>query len=299
MRNAFPFAAAGLAALLACSPASAQDLAGTLAKAKETGAFTIGYRESSVPLSYLGNDVTPVGFSVDLCRAVADAVKKRVGRPDLQVKFNPVNSSNRIPLVANGTVDIECGSTVNYTSRQKQVAFSVTTFPVQKVILTKVASGIHNLDDLRGKTLAITQGTDTLQLFNKLNNERHLDLKIVQGKDHSESVLLVDTGRAAAFVDDSVLLASFRASAAKPSDWVVEPGLPAIDPYALMFRRDDPQFKALVDETIIGLMKSGAFAKLYSTWFEHPIPPKGINLDAPMPEAMKALIASPNDVARE
>jgi glutamate/aspartate transport system substrate-binding protein len=275
----------------------AQEPGSTLQKAKETGSFAIGHRESSLPLSYLDGN-KPVGFSVDLCLRVADVVKARIGRPDLKIEYVPVNSSNRIPLVQNGTVDIECGSTVNYTVRQQQVAFSVTTFPVQKQILAKKVSNILGIDDLRHKTVAFTQGTDTVQLFNKLNAERQLDLRIIQGKDHAESVLLVDTDRAVAFVEDSVLLASFRANARKPDDWVVAPGLPEIDPYALMFRKDDLGFKALVDDTIKGLMASGEFAKLYSKWFENPIPPNNINFQAPMPDSLKALIAAPNDKAR-
>ena len=294
--------AAGLVAALflyGSAPAAAQPLEGTLKQVKERGVFTIGNRESSLPLSYLDNDGKPIGFSIDLCRNVADAVRARLGMPGIKTEFVTVTSATRIPLVQNGTVDIECGSTVNYTSRQKQVAFSVTTFPVQKQILTKVDSGIHGIDDLKGKAVAITQGTDTLELFNKLNTERKLDLKIVQGKDHAESFLLVQTGRAVAFVDDSVLMSAFRATASDPKAWVVVPGNPDIDPYALMFRKDDPQFKALVDETVISLMKTGRFAEIYKRWFEEPVPPRGVNFQSPMPEAMKELIAHPSDTARQ
>lgn len=286
-----------LAGLGTALPAGAQD-AGTLQKVRETGTFTIGHRESSLPLSYLDADGKPVGLSVDLCRKVADAVKAKLGRPDIKVAYVAVNSSNRIPLVQNGTVDVECGSTVNYLARQQQVAFSVTFYPVQKQILTKVAAGIKGLDDLRGKTIAVTQGTDTLQIFTKLNADRQLGMRIVQGKDHAESFLLVETGRAVAFVDDDVLMSAFRATAAKPTDWVVVPGLPESDPYALMLRKDDTAFKALVDETVVGMMRSGEFATLYARWFETPIPPKGINFQAPMPDTLKALVASPSDKAR-
>ena len=288
------------ALLLLCMnvPAHAEPVEGTLKQVKERGVFAIGNRESSLPLSYLDNGGQPIGFSVELCRNVADAVRAKLGMPDIKTTFVTVTSATRIPLVQNGTVDIECGSTVNYLSRQKQVAFSVTTFPVQKQILTKVDSGIHGIDDLKGKTVAITQGTDTLELFNKLNTERKLDLRIVQGKDHAESFLLVSTGRAVAFVDDSVLMAAFRATARDPEAWVVVPGNPDIDPYALMFRKDDSTFKALVDETVVGLMKSGKFAEIYARWFEQPIPPRGVNFQLPMPESLKALIANPNDKAR-
>ena len=292
-------AAAVSLAAASLSPAAAQPFEGTLAKVKQRGAFVIAHRESSLPLSYLDGDQHPVGFSVDLCRAVADAVKAKLGDPGIRIEFVPVTSSTRIPLVQNGAADIECGSTVNYLARQKQVAFSVTTFPVQKQLLTKVGSGIRGIDDLKGKTVAITQGTDTLELFNRLNRERGLNLKIVTGKDHAESFLLVSTDRAVAFIDDSVLMASFRATAPDPKAWAMVPGLPDIDPYALMFRRDDPAFKALVDDTVVGMMTSGKFAALYSRWFEQPIPPRGINFQTPMPDTMKALIAHPNDQARQ
>jgi glutamate/aspartate transport system substrate-binding protein len=258
----------------------------------------IGNRESSLPLSYLDNDGQPVGFSVELCRNVADAVRAKLGMPGLKTAFVTVTSATRIPLMRNGTVDIECGSTVNHLTRQKQVAFSVTTLPVQKQILTKVDSGIRGIDDLKGKSVAITQGTDTLELFNKLNRERGLDPKVVQGKDHAESVLLASTGRAVAFVDDSVLMAAFRATASDPKAWAVVPGNPDIDPYTPMFRKDDPAFKALVDETVVGLMKSGRFAEIYARWFEPSIPPRGVNFQSPMPDSLKALIADPSDKAR-
>ena len=165
--------------------------------------------------------------------------------------------------------------------------------------MTKVGSGIHGIEDLKGKTVAITQGTDTLELFNKLNKERGLNLRIVTGHDHAESFLLVSTDRAVAFIDDSVLIASFRATAPDPKAWIVVPGNPEIDPYALMFRRDDPAFKTLVDETITGMMKDGKFAALYTRWFEQPIPPRGINFQTPTPDTMRALIAHPNDQARQ
>jgi glutamate/aspartate transport system substrate-binding protein len=277
--------------------ASAQEPAGTLKKAKDSGVFTIGYRDSSVPLSYLDDKAQPIGFSIELCRRVVEAVKARIARPDLKVAFNPVNSATRIPLVANGTVDIECGSTANQLARQKQVGFSVSTFVAQFKWVVRADSGINAPDDLKGKTVIVTSGTNTAQFLNKMNNEEKLGLHIMQGKDHAESFLYVETGRAAAFMEDDILLAGLKANAKKPDDFKLLDKAYTADPYALMFRREDPQFKALVDDTLIGLMRSGEFEKLYAKWFESPIPPKGINLKFPLSDKLKALIKDPNDKA--
>jgi len=281
----------------AASAAGAQELAGTLKKAKDSGIFTIGYRETSVPLSYLDDKAQPIGFSIDLCRRVVEAVKSRIGRADLQVAYNPVNSATRIPLVANGTVDIECGSTANQVARQKLVGFSVSTFVAQFKWVVRADSGINSPDDLKGKTVIVTSGTNTAQFLNKMNNEEQLSLQIMQGKDHAESFLYVETGRAAAFMEDDILLAGLKANAKLPGDFKLLDRAYTADPYALMFQRDDPQFKALVDDTLIGLMRSGEFEKLYTKWFESPIPPKGINLQFPLSDKLKALIKDPSDKA--
>jgi glutamate/aspartate transport system substrate-binding protein len=281
----------------AASAAGAQELAGTLKKAKDSGTFTIGYRETSVPLSYLDDKAQPIGFSIDLCRRVADAVKSRTGRADLQVAYNPVNSATRIPLVANGTIDIECGSTANQLARQQLVGFSVSTFVAQFKWIVRADSGLSSPDDLKGKTVIVTSGTNTAQFLNKMNNEEQLGLQIMQGKDHAESFLYVETGRAAAFMEDDILLAGLKANAKLPGDFKLLDRAYTADPYALMFRRDDPQFKALVDATLIGLMRSGEFEKLYTKWFESPIPPKGINLQFPLSDKLKALIKDPSDKA--
>ena len=277
--------------------AKADDLTGTLKKVKDTGTITLGYRESSVPFSYLDGNQKPVGFSIDLCGKVVEAVKTKLGMPDLKVAYTPVNSATRLPLVANGTVDLECGSTANQLVRQKQVAFSVSTFVAQFKWLTRSDSGITTPDDLKGKMVAVTAGTNTSQFLNKLNQEDGLKLTIAQGKDHAESFLLVETGRAAAFMEDDILLAGLKANAKDPSRFKILDKAYSADPYALMFRREDPEFKALVDETLIGLMKSGEFTKLYVKWFETPIPPRDLNLDFPMSDKLKALIKSPSDKA--
>ncbi|MFZ0987660.1 MAG: amino acid ABC transporter substrate-binding protein [Xanthobacteraceae bacterium] len=237
----------------------------------------------------------PVGFSIELCKRVVDAVKAKLGLPDLNVKYNPVTSATRIPLVANGTVDIECGSTANMTIRQQQVGFSYTFFVPQFKWIVHVDSKIKSADDLRGKTVAVTAGTNTAVFVNKMNNGENLGMTITQGKDHAESFLLVETGRASAWMEDDVLLAGFRANAKSPADFkLLDKSYPS-DPYALMIRKDDPQFKALVDEALAQLMRSGEFEKLYTQWFERPIPPRGVNMDLPMSEALKHDIKEPND----
>jgi len=295
MKSAISIIAAACLLVGAEAPAAAQDLDGTLKKVKETGIFTVGYRESSLPLSYLDDKLKPVGFSIELCKHVVDAVKAKLGMPDLNVKYNPVTSATRIPLVANGTVDIECGSTANMTSRQQQVGFSYTFFVPQFKWIVRADSNIKSEEDLRGKTVAVTAGTNTALFVNKMNNEENLGMTITQGKDHAESFLLVETGRASAWMEDDVLLAGFRANAKSPADFkLLDKSYPS-DPYALMIRKDDPQFKALVDEALAQLMRAGEFEQLYTQWFQRPIPPKGVNMDLPMSDALKHDIKEPND----
>ena len=295
MKSAIGIIAAAWLLVSAEAPAAAQDLEGTLKKIKETGIVTIGYRETSLPLSYLDDKLMPVGFSIELCKHVVDAVKAKLGMPDLTVKYNPVTSATRIPLVANGTVDIECGSTANMTIRQQQVGFSYTFFVPQFKWIVRADSNIKSADDLGGKTVAVTAGTNTAVFVNEMNNEEKLGMTIMQGKDHAESFLLVETGRASAWMEDDVLLAGFRANAKSPADFkLLDKSYPS-DPYALMIRKDDAQFKALVDETLAQLMRAGQFEKLYIQWFERPIPPKGVNMDLPMSDALKHDIKEPND----
>jgi glutamate/aspartate transport system substrate-binding protein len=295
MNSAIGIIAATCLLVGAEAPAAAEDLEGTIKKIKETGSITIGYRESSLPLSYLDDKLMPVGFSIELCKHVVDAVKAKLGMSDLNVKYNPVTSATRIPLVANGTVDIECGSTANMTIRQQQVGFSYTFFVPQFKWIVRVDSNIRSADDLRGKTVAVTAGTNTAVFVNKMNNGENLGMTITQGKDHAESFLLVETGRAGAWMEDDVLLAGFRANAKSPADFkLLDKSYPS-DPYALMIRKDDPQFKALVDEALAQLMRSGEFEKHYTQWFERPIPPRGVNMDLPMSDALKHDIKEPND----
>lgn len=295
-----PLLKAAAAALLLLAPvagAAAQEPTGTLKRVKDAGTITIGYRESSIPFSYLDGAQKPTGFAIELCDRVVDAVRGELGRPDLKVAYNPVNSATRIPLVANGTVDIECGSTANQLARQAQVAFSVSTFLPQFKWLVRTGEGLRSTADLKGKTVVATAGTNTAQFVNKLNRDEGLNLRILSGKDHADSAMLVETGRADAFMEDDILLAGLRANARDPGKLtLLEQAYPS-DPYALMLRRDDPAFKSLVDRTLTQLMASGAYSKLYAKWFQAPIPPRGLDLDFPMSPAVKELIAHPSDKA--
>ena len=294
MRTPIRFTALAIATALCATPALADDLP-TLQKIKSSGTIVVGHRESSIPFSYLDGNQKPVGYSMDLCNKVVEAVKKELKMPALVTKLTPVTSQTRIPLMTNGTIDLECGSTTNSLERQKQVAFGVTTFvsPVRMVV--KADSGIKSLDDLNGKAVATTTGT-TSDRYIKQNEKGHnIDVKNVYGKDHAESFLMVETGRASAFVMDEVLLAGFIASAKNPKDFaLVGPAL-STEPYAIMLRKDDPQFKALVDKTLVGLMKSGEINKIYAKWFTSPIPPKNVNLNLPMNAQLQEAIKNPND----
>lgn len=287
----------GTCLTVTATTASAQELSGTVRKIKETGAITLGYRESSVPFAYYDDKQQPVGYSMDLCHKVVDAVKTELKLPNLQVKLQPVNSSNRIPLVKNGTVDLECGSTANYVKRQEEVGFSVSTFWVAKKFIAKTSSGLKTINDLKGKPVVVTQGTDTATLIRTINDEHKLGLVLMSGKDHAESLLTVESGRALAFMEDDVLVAGLRANARDPQALVLLQDSFGGDPYALMMRKDDPQFKKIVDTTLTKLMANGDLDKIYARWFQGPIPPNGVNIGYAMPEGLKALIKAPSDKA--
>ena len=290
-------AVAVLALTLAPSAGSAEGLGPTLQRIKDAGAITIGHREASVPLSYLDDNQKPIGFSVELCSLVVAKVKAKLGLPDLKVAYQAVNSSNRIPLVKNGTVDIECGSTANTITRQNEVAFSLIFYAPQFKWIALKSSNLKTTDDLRGKSVVVTQGTNTSQFVAKLNADKALGMKILQGKDHAESFLLVQTGRASAFMEDDILLAGLKASANAPDDFVLLADAFPSDPYGLVISRDDPGFKQLIDETLRETMQSGSYDKLYTKWFESPIPPKNINLNFPQSEKLRDLVKNPSDKA--
>jgi glutamate/aspartate transport system substrate-binding protein len=300
-RSALSFATPGLAALglLLFAPvtASAQSLGPTLQKIKDAGTITIGHRDSSVPFSYLDNEQKPIGFSLELCDLVVAKIKAKLGQPNLKVAYQAVNSSNRIPLVKNGTVDIECGSTANTIPRQQEVAYSVIFYAPQFKWIALKSSDLKTTDDLKGKAVVVTQGTNTAQFVAKLNAEKGLGMKVLQGKDHAESFLLVDTGRASAFMEDDILLAGLKANASSPDNFAFLSDAFPSDPYGVMMSKGDGEFKKLVDEALIEAMKSGLYDKLYTKWFETPIPPKNINLKFPQSEKLRELVKSPSDKA--
>jgi glutamate/aspartate transport system substrate-binding protein len=289
------FVASAVAASAFVGGAGAQELTGTLKKIKETGTISVGHRESSIPFSYLDDKQQPIGYSMDLCNKVVEAVKAELKMPNLAVKLQPVTSSNRIPLMQNGTIDIECGSTTNSVERQKQVAFGHTTFVINTTAAVKNSSGIKTLADLNGKTISTTSGTTAVPMMKKYKRTESVEIKEIYGKDHAESFLLLADDRVAAFVMDDILLAGQIANSKSPADYRIIPESLRTEPYAVMLRKDDPAFKKVVDTTLAGLMKSGEIEKLYTKWFTSPIPPKNINMNFPMSAALKAAFASPND----
>ena len=275
---------------------SAQDLTGTLKKVKDTGAITIGYRESSIPFSYLDDKQQPIGYAMELCMKVVDAVKAELKMPNLKVNLQPVTSSNRIPLLQNGTIDMECGSTTNSVERQKQVAFGPTYFVINVTAAVKKSSGIKSLADLNGKTISTTAGTTSVPLLRQYEKTKNADIKSIDAKDHAESFLLLSQDRTSAFVMDDILLAGQIANSSNPGDYMILSNESLrTEPYSMMLRKDDPQFKALVDKTVGGVMKSGEINKLYAKWFTSPIPPKNVNMNFPETPAIKAAFANPND----
>ena len=259
--------------------------------------MTLAYRESSIPFSYLGGDAQPTGFGFEICEKIADRVKAATGRSDLKKQYQAVTSANRIPLLQNGTIDIECGSTTNNSERGKQVAFAINYFYTGTRFLVKTGTNVNKLADLAGKPVVSTTGTTNFQIIRKLNEEQKLGIDLLGAKDHAESALMVQTGRAVAFGMDDILLYGLRASSQNPAELSVVGEPIQVEPYAIMVRKDDPAFKKLVDDTLAAMMKSGEFEALYKKWFQSPIPPKGINLNAPMSKElidnMKALSDKP------
>jgi glutamate/aspartate transport system substrate-binding protein len=276
-------------------PAAAQTLTGTMKKIKDTGAITVGHRESSIPFSYLDDKQQPIGYAMELCGRVIDALKAELKIPNLKVSLQPVTSSNRIPLLQNGTIDMECGSTTNSVERQKTVSFSVSYFVTNVTAAVKKSSGIKSIAELSGKPVSTTSGSTAVQLIKAHEKGKSVDLKEIFGKDHGESFLLLESDRVAAFVMDDILIAGFIANAKNPSDYVFLPEVLRTEPYGVMLRKDDTQFKALVDKTLTGIYKSGEINKIYAKWFQSPIAPRNANLNFPMSSELKALIANPND----
>ena len=285
-----------MAAGLAIGPGQAQDLTGTLKKIKDTGTITIGHRDSSVPFSYLDDQQKPIGYALDICMKVVDAVKRELKLDKLDVKMVPVTSSTRIPLMANGTVDVECGSTTNNVERQKQVAFTNTHFLTASRFVAKKASKLDKIDDLKGKSVVSTAGTTNIKQLNEANAQRNLGINIISAKDHAEAFLMVETDRAAAFVMDDILLASLVAGSKDPSAYAISgDAFSQPEPYAIMLRRDDPAFKRVVDKAVADFFTSPEGMKAYEKWFLQPIPPKGPNLNVPMSAGLKKAYQSPTD----
>lgn len=283
----------GAAALWPVAAVQAQE-GGTLAKIKATGAITYGYRESSFGFSYLDANLKPVGYSIEICNRIVEAVKTELQLPAIDIKYQAVTSANRIPLVANGTVDIECGSTTNLVERQKQVAFSPDIFRYNVRMLVRADSGIRSIADLQGKTVVTTTGTTSFRLLREADKGRNLEVNNLGGKDHSDSFLLVESGRAQAFVLDDILLAGQIANARNPKDFIITGESLRTENQALMLRKDDPEFKALVDRVVGGMMKSGEMERLYNKWFTSPIPPKNININYPLNAETKEAFANPS-----
>ncbi len=285
------------ACLIAAIPlAQAQDLTGTLKKIKETGTIVLGVRDASVPFSYLDDHQKPVGYAIDICMKIVDAVKAELKLPNLKVETNPVTSSNRIPLMANGTIDLECGSTTNNAERQKQVAYTNTHFLTASIFVAKKSANLKTIDDLKGKTVVSTAGSTNIVQLNQANTARALGITVLPAKDHPEGLLMVETGRAAAFVMDDVIVGSLVASSKDPAMFAMgQEAFSAPEPYGIMLRRDDPAFKAVADKATAALYQSPEGAALYARWFQQPIPPRNLTLNLPMSPALKYEFAHPSD----
>jgi glutamate/aspartate transport system substrate-binding protein len=282
-------------AALACSLAAAPALAQTIDKIKQTGAITVAHRDASIPFSYYDDQQKPIGYAMDICMRVVDDVKKSLNMPNLKVNYQLVTSANRIPLLANGTVDIECGSTTNNLDRQKQVSFTNTHFVTANRWVAKKASAIKSLNDLKGKTIVSTAGTTNIKQITEINAAQNLGMNIVSANGHPEAFQMVETGRAVAFVMDDILLYSLAAQSRTPGDYEISSVALSVEPYGIMVRKDDPAFKKIVDDSTANTYKSGAINAIYEKWFLKPIPPRGLNLNVPMSAALKKVLATPTD----
>lgn len=285
-----------------CGAAFAQNAGGApqtdspvLRKLRATGVINVGYRTASAPFSYLDAALQPVGYSIDLCNHVIKHLRTLPGLSDLEVRRVPVSSSTRLPLVANGTVDLECGATTNNAERQRTVAFSVTTFVAQARLLSKKAAGVRSLDDLRGKSVATTIGTTSVQYMQAANQERQLDLRLLLGLDDMEAFQHVESGRALAFAMDDVLLMSVLSTAPDPAEWAISTQALSVEPYGIGMLRSDAVFKRVVDDALTQLYRSKAIHEVYKRWFMSPIPPRGANLQLPMSASLARVISNPTD----
>ncbi len=286
------FAVAAVA-LLAGFEAAAQE--GTLKKIRDSGSITIGHRDASIPFSYYDDKQQPVGYAVDLCMRIVDAVKSELKMPNLKVNYQLVTSANRIPLMANGTIDLECGSTTNNLERQKQVGFTITHFVTANRWVAKRAANLKALPDLKGKTIVSTAGTTNIKQITEINAQQNLGMNIISANGHPEAFQMVETGRAVAFVMDDILLYSLAAQSRSPKDYAISEVALSVEPYGIMLRKDDAAFKKVVDAAMASTYKSGAIDGIYDKWFLKPVPPKGLNLNVPISEAFRKVIANPTD----
>jgi len=268
---------------------------GTLKKIRDSGSITIGHRDASIPFSYYDDKQQPVGYAIDLCMKIVDAVKSELKMPKLEVGYQLVTSANRIPLMANGTIDLECGSTTNNLDRQKQVSFTMTHFVTANRWVSKKSANLKTLADLKGKTIVSTAGTTNIKQITEINADQKLGMNIISANGHPEAFQMVETGRAVAFVMDDILLYSLVAQSRAPADYAISSIALSIEPYGIMLRKDDPAFKKVVDGAMTNLFKSGQLAPIYEKWFLKPVPPKGINLNVPMTDQFKKVVANPTD----
>ena len=284
-------AIAAVACALIAAPALAQQ--GTLDKIKSSGAITIGHRDASIPFSYYDENQKPIGYAMDICGAIVDAVKKKLNMPNLKVNYQLVTSANRIPLISNGTVDLECGSTTNNLEREQQVSFTNTYFIPANRWAYKKSSNVPTLDSLKGKTIVSTAGTSNIKLATQLNSEKNLGMNIISANGHPEAFQMVETGRAVAFVMDDVLLAGLIANSRNPSEFTISKDFLSLEPYGAMLRKDDPEFQKVCDDATAELYKSGKINAIYDKWFMKPIPPKNITMNVPESEQLKRVFANP------
>jgi len=282
-----------LAALAVALPAAAQD--GTLKKVKDSGSITIGHRDASLPFSYYDDKQQPIGYAMDLCMKIVDAVKAELKLPKIDVKYQLVTSANRIPLMANGTIDLECGSTTNNVARQEQVWFTMTHFVTANRWVSKKSSKVNKLADLKGKTIVSTAGTTNIKQMTEINAAQNLGMNIISANGHAEAFQMVETGRAVAFAMDDILLAGLVAQSRAPGDYTISSDATSVEPYGIMVRKDDKAFKAVADRAMRAVYKSGQINAIYAKWFEKPVPPKGVNLKLPMTAAFKKAVANPTD----
>jgi glutamate/aspartate transport system substrate-binding protein len=291
MHRTLKAAIAAVACALVAAPVSAQ----TIDKIKQTGAITIGHRDASIPFSYYDDQQKVIGYSMEICQRIVEDLKKELKLPNLKTNYQLVTSANRIPLMANGTIDLECGSTTNNLERQKQVWFTNTHFVTANRWVGKKSSNLKTLNDLKGKTVVSTAGTTNIKQITELNAAQNLGMNIISANGHPEAFQMVETGRAVAFVMDDILLYSLAAQSRNPSDYEISSVALSVEPYGIMVRKDDAPFKKIVDASTANTYKSGAINPIYEKWFLKPVPPKGINLNVPVSAALKKVFQNPTD----